>query len=114
MILSPPRQTFGLTYATRLAMAFLLLGGAFVVWLIASETNTTSPIPYAIEGALVVLTIVFWIMIGKSALSVHDEGIRRVSAFGTKELEWHRVREYRYRVAPMQGGGLVGALYLAA
>ena len=80
MILSPPRQTFGLTYATRLGMAFLLLGGAFVVWLIASETNTTSTIPYAIEGGLVVLTVVFWIMIGKSALSVHDEGIRRVSA----------------------------------
>ena len=114
MILSPPRQTFGLTYATRLGMAFLLLGGAFVVWLIASETNTTSTIPYAIEGGLVVLTVVFWIMMGKSALSVHDEGIRRVSAFGTKELEWHRVREYRYRVAPMQGGGLIGALYLAA
>ena len=113
MILSPPRQTFGQTYTTRLALAVFLLGAAFVVWLIATETNTASPVPYAIEGALVVVTIVLWIMIGKTVLTIHDEGIRRSSVFGTKELEWHQVREYRYRVVPVQVGGLLGYALLA-
>jgi hypothetical protein len=114
VILSPPRQTFRQTYTTRIALAVLFLGAAFVVWMIANETNTTSPIPYAIEGALLVLTVVFWIMIGKTVLTIQDEGVRRTSAFGTKELEWHQVREYRYRVVPVQAGGGLGYLALAA
>ncbi len=114
MILSPPRQTFRQTYTTRMALAVLLLGAALVVWMIATETKTASPIPYAIEGALVVLTVVFWIMIGKTVLTIHDEGVRRASVFGTKELEWHQVREYRYRVVPVQVGGLIGYIAVAA
>jgi hypothetical protein len=53
-------------------------------------------------------------MMGKTALSVHDEGVRKVSVFGTKELEWSQIKEYRYRVTPMgQGGGLAVIIYFA-
>lgn len=117
MILSPPRQTFRPTYTTRVAMAIFFLGGALVVWLVQSESNVDSVWPYLAEGALVVLTVVFWIMIGKSRLTIHDEGVRYTSVFGTKELEWHQVREYRYRVVPVSGyhtGGLLGMAIVAA
>lgn len=114
MILSPPRETFRQTYTPRVALAVLLLGTAFIVWLIASQASSNPQIAYAVAGALVVLTVVFWIMIGKTVLTVHDEGVRRVSVFGTKELEWHQVREYRYRVVPVQVGGLIGYMVVAA
>jgi len=114
VILSPPRETFRQTYTPRVALAVLLLGAAFIVWLIASQASSNPQIAYAVAGALVVLTVVFWIMIGKTVLTVHDEGVRRVSVFGTKELEWHQVREYRYRVVPVQVGGLIGYMVVAA
>ena len=114
MILSPPRETFRQTYTTRVALAVLLLGMAFIIWLIASQTGANPQVAYGIAGALVVLTVVFWIMIGRTVLTIHDEGVRRVSAFGTRELEWRQVREYRYRVVPVQVGGLVGYVVVAA
>jgi hypothetical protein len=105
---------FRQTYTARVALAVLLLGAALMIWMIATETNAASPIHYAVEAALVILTVVVWIMIGKTVLTIHDEGVRRTSVFGTKELEWHRVREYRYRVVPVQAGGLVGVIAIAA
>ena len=115
MILSPPRQTFRQNFTLRTALTVLLLGGAFVIWVFAQESNVTSPIPYVVQGALVVFTVVIWILLGKTALSIHDEGVRYSSALGTKELEWRQVREYRYRVSPMSGGGgLIGYAIIAA
>ena len=114
MIISPPRQTFRQTYTTRVALAVLLLGAAFITWMIADESNIKSATPIVIEAVLVVLTVVFWIMIGKTVLTIHDEGVRRTSVFGVKEMEWRQVREYRYRVVPVQAGGLVGVVALAA
>jgi len=114
VILSPPRATFRQTYNARLALAFVLLMAAVAVWLIGPQTGLNPQIVYAVMGALVVLTAVFWVMIGKTVLTVHDEGVRCVTAFGTKELDWRQVREYRYRVVPVQsGGGLIGYLLIA-
>jgi hypothetical protein len=117
MILSPPRQTFRQTYTTRIAMAVFFLGAALVVWMIQSEAGVDAIWPYLAEGALVALTVVFWIMIGKTQLTIHDEGVRYTNVFGSKELEWHQVREYRYRVVPVSGyhgGGLIGVIIIAA
>lgn len=114
MILSPPRETFRQTYNGRLALAFVLLSIAFALWLLSAEMGMKPQIAYAVEATLVLLTVVCWVAIGKTVLTIHDEGVRRVSAFGTTELEWRQVREYRYRVVPVQtGGGLIGYLLLA-
>jgi hypothetical protein len=115
LILSPPRQTFRQNLTLRTTLTVLLVGGAFVVWIFAQESGVTSSIPYLVQGALVVFTVIFWILLGKTAISVHDEGVRYTNALGTKELEWHQVREYRYRVSPRSnGGGLVGLAITAA
>ena len=55
--------------------------------------DAKSPGGYAFAAALVVLTVVSWIMIGKSVLTIHDEGIRRTSAFGPlrltlRDIQW--------------------------
>lgn len=112
MIVSPPRQTYRQTYNARFGLAVMFLGAALIVYFVAADAKW-APGNYVV-GALVLLTIVSWILIGKSSLTIHDEGIRLVTAFGTKELEWRLVREYRYRVVPVQGGGLIGALMIAA
>lgn len=112
MIISPPRQTFRQTYNSRFAIAVVLLTTAIIVYFIAADAKW--PFGNAAVGALVVLTVVLWFVIGKIELTIHDEGVRYKSLFGVKELEWRQVREYRYRVVPVQGGGLIGYAMLAA
>ena len=69
----------------------------------------------AIAAGLVALTIALVVAIGKTVVTIHAEGVRRTSVFGVTEIEWKDVREYRYRVAPVQhAGGLLGALIIAA
>jgi hypothetical protein len=50
--------------------------------------------------------------IGRTVITIHDEGVRRKTLLGTKELNWHQVREYRFVVMPVPvrsagGGALV-------
>src|SRR5207245_8139544 len=56
--------------------------------------------------------VAVWIVIGKSALTISDSGLRRESAFGQQELAWSQVAETRYQVVPINlyaHFGLIGA-----
>ena len=90
----------------------MLVSTALIVYFVAAEAKW----PYGnyVVAALAILTVVLWIVIGKIVLTIHDEGVRYTSVFGIKEMEWRQVREYRYRVVPVQGGGLIGYAMLAA
>lgn len=112
MIISPPRQTFRQTYNARWGLAVMLVTTALIVYFVAADAKW----PYGnyVVAALAILTVAVWIVIGKTVLTLHDEGVRYTSVFGIKEMEWRQVREYRYRVVPVQGGGLIGYAMLAA
>jgi hypothetical protein len=107
MIVSPARATHRQTYAVRIALTllFLFLAG---MTLVVGEGQFTPPVLIAL-AILAAVNIALWVLIGKTVLTIHDDGIRRVSITGTKEIEWRNVREYRYRAIPVQAGGLLGA-----
>lgn len=111
MIVSPPQQIHGQTVAIRLGVTILLLL-AIIPLAVAGSDNAgkIEPVALAIAGALAILGIAFWVIVGKTVLTIHSEGIRRTTAFGQMEITWDEVQETRYRVIPVQAGGLVGGL----
>ena len=108
MIVSPPRATYRQSYAARIALTILFLFLAAIPLMVADGQFT--PLVIALSLAILAIDAVLCWMIAKSVLSVHDEGLRRASIFGVKEIEWRNVKEYRYRAVPVQAGGLLGAL----
>lgn len=115
MFLSPPQQSHGQTIAVRLALTLLLLL-AIVPLTIASfgEKGRIEYVPLSIAAALLAVCVVLWIVIGKTVLSLHPEGICRTTAFSAMEIAWEDVAETRYRVIPIQVGGLFGMAAQAA
>jgi hypothetical protein len=112
MIVSPPRATYRQSYAARIALTILFLCLAALPPIFAQGEFT--PLVIAAMVAIVALDVAICWMIGKSILTIHDEGIRRTSIFGLKEIEWRNVKEYRYRAVPTQGAahGLLGVIVI--
>ena len=50
----------------------------------------------------------FWILFGKSTLTINDAGIRRETVFGQQEMAWSQITETRYRVTPVNVYGHFG------
>jgi hypothetical protein len=114
MIQSPPRRVFGQTVVLRLALGlvFLLIAGVFIAAGLGSD-----PVEYTgvAVGVLVLAAYAgLWIAIGRTKVEVFREGVRRSSVLGTRELLWNDIAEYRYRIIPVQTGGLVGGVIGAA
>jgi hypothetical protein len=112
MIQSPPRRVFRQTTALRLAigLGFLLLAALFIAAGVGSEDPMGIGVGVLILGAYAAL----WVAMGKTTLTLFTEGVRRSSVFGTRELLWSDISEYRYQIIPIQTGGLVGGLVGAA
>lgn len=115
MFASPPQQSHGQTAALRLALGLLLLLIVVPLALVAvGGKEGTEPVSLAVAVALVALYAGVWVVVGKTVLTIHPEGIRRTTAFGAIEILWEEVVETRYRVVPVQIGGLVGVAARAA
>jgi hypothetical protein len=113
MIISPASATYRQTYTIRVAVAILF--SIPITVLAFAGVNGTEKLPLVIAIALLAAVIAIWIAIGKTTVSIHQEGIRRTSVFGVKEIEWKNVREYRYKLVPIQtGGGLLGYAIMRA
>jgi hypothetical protein len=52
----------------------------------------------------------FWILFGKSTLTISDSGIRRESVFGQQDMAWSQISETRYRVTPVSVYGHLGLI----
>jgi hypothetical protein len=115
MILSPPRETYRQSYVARVALTVVALIAAALVYFIGADEHST--ITPWIAAAIVAADVAICFAIGKTVLTIHDEGIRRVSLFGVKEIDWRNVSEYRYRVVNSNAagvhGGLIGILIVA-
>lgn len=116
MFVSPPEQEHGQTIAVRLGISllFLLVIGLFILAGFSAPVGRTEPVPFAIAAGLAVVCVVLWVLIGKTRLSIHPEGIRKTMAFGETEIRWEDVKETRYRVIPVQAGGVLGYAATAA
>jgi len=93
----------------------IFFGGIF--FLIGYQDH--SPLLMAIGVVTLGIFVACWIIISKIVVTIHDEGIRRTTMFGVREITWRDVAEYRFRAVPMQGaghaaGGLIGVLIVAA
>lgn len=114
MIQSPPRRIFRQTVALRLALGllFLLAAGLFI----AAGLGTDPPDYTGVVVGVLILAAyaALWVAMGKTTLTVFTEGVRRSSVFGTRELLWSDISEYRYQIIPIQAGGLIGGLVGAA
>jgi len=115
MILSPPRAVFGQTLALRGALGVLALFAAGISFLVALGSNP-SDFPGVQVGVAVLLVYAgLCYAIGRTKASVFSEGVQVSSVFGTREMLWSDVAEYRYRITPRMGAGfLVGGLIGAA
>jgi hypothetical protein len=118
LIVSPPQQVHRQTVAIRLAVTLLFLvaiGLLVMAGLDKGNAGKVERVPLAVAVVLAILCIVFWVIVGKTILSIHSEGLSRTTAFGLTEITWDAVQETRYRVIPLQvGGGLLGIAAVAA
>jgi hypothetical protein len=106
-------RRFGAAYTVRILAALGALGVLVGLW--ASQPSRTSPHPALIwiSVAVVGASVALWILLGKTALTINDFGVRRESVFGQEELAWSQIAETRYRVTPINvyaHFGLLGAL----
>lgn len=111
--ISPPTQSLGQTFTVRLAISFVFLVPTVILVMVTLGEKPLNTVPLAIAGGLVVLCGVLWVVIGKTVLSIHPEGLRRTTAFGETELPWEEIRETRFQAIPVQAGGLIGFAALA-
>jgi hypothetical protein len=115
MILSPPRAVFGQTIALRVALGILALLAAGFPFLIALGSNPSELPGVQIAAAVLIVYAGLCYAIGRTTASVFPEGVQRSSVFGTQEMLWSEVAEYRYRITPRMGAGLaIGGLIGAA
>ncbi len=107
-------RRFGAAYTARIIVVLVVLGLLAGMWATQEDPRITShPILLWVSIALGFAGVGLWIVLGKSALTISDSGVRRESAFGQQELAWSQVVETRYQVVPINvyaHFGLIGAL----
>lgn len=116
MFISPPSQSHGQTVVLRLviALAFLIPVAIILAIVLSEPPEKREASAFAVAAGLVVVCAVLWVVIGKTVLHIHPEGIRRASAFGETEMRWEDIRETRFQAIPVQAGGLIGYAAIAA
>jgi hypothetical protein len=107
-------RRFGAAYTARIIVVLVVLGLLAGMWASQEDPRIAShPTLLWISLALGFAGVGMWIVLGKSALTISDSGLRRESAFGQQELAWSQVVETRYQVLPINvyaHFGLIGAL----
>jgi hypothetical protein len=112
-------RRFGAAYTVRGVIALAVAGMLIGLWAAASNDPnglSRSTLEW-ISFAAIAFVVAVWIVIGKSALTISDAGIRRESLFGQQEMAWGQISETRYRVVPINvyaHFGLLGALVAMA
>jgi hypothetical protein len=105
---------FGPSLTGRLMVALGVLLAIVFVWALADNPSPSlhSELLWTSAG-LVIAGVVAWIAIGKTALTINEQGVRRESLLGMQEMAWGQIQETRYRVIPINvyaHFGLIGAL----
>jgi hypothetical protein len=105
---------FGPSLLGRLVLAFGVLLAIVLIWAMANNpTASSNPTLVWISVGLLVAGVVAWIAMGKTQLTINDQGVRRESVLGAQEMAWGQIQDTRYRVIPINvyaHFGLIGAL----
>ena len=110
---SSGERKFGQTYALRVLLALLMGLPLALVWSWADTTQNPGQVMLWACIAAGVIVLIFWVLIGKTTLTLSEAGVRRESVFGSQEILWPQVAETRYLVTPIRVWahfGLIGAL----
>jgi len=119
VIISPPEQTYRQNLTLRLA-AFLVPAIAWtIVGIIALDEPEVPATAVGIAILLTILWVVLWVAVGKAEVTIHTEGIRRVTVLGVQEMVWQDIVETRFSQVPVSHAaaahfGLLGYLIAAA
>jgi len=102
---------FGVAYTARILVVVVTLGLLAGLWFSQDDPSTTAhPTLFWISVAIGIVAVVFWIVLGKSALIISDSGARRESVFGQQEMMWSQIAETRYQVVPINVYGHFGLI----
>ena len=84
---------FGPSLVGRLVLVFGVLLAVVLVWAMADKPSPSlhpgllwASVGIAVAGAGA------WIAIGKTALIISDQGVRRESVFGVQEIPWAQIQ----------------------
>jgi hypothetical protein len=113
-------RKFGQSYAMRALGGLILAGLLAAIWFAADDQRFQPAAHQTLLWASLAMLgtyAVFCVVIGKTTLTINQQGLRRDSAFGSQEIFWSQIRESRYIVRPVNYAthfGLIGALIAAA
>jgi hypothetical protein len=116
--LSFGERTYRQNSAWRAALALLIFLPIAIAWSVLDDsTPTANPILMWITAGASLLFIAACVAIGKTVLTITEQGVRRESVFGRQEVFWSQVKETRYVERPIRLGahfGLIGMIMTAA
>jgi hypothetical protein len=107
-------RRFGAAYTARIVLALGVLALVVGLWAAQDDPRASAhPNLLWVSLGLMFTVAALWVVLGKSALTINDSGVRRESAWGQQEIAWNQIMETRYRVVPINvyaHFGLIGAL----
>ncbi len=115
MLISPAE----VTYKQNLVLRLLLLLPVLLAWVMAGILYADASKIEPVSAIIAVLTTLVcgwgWVSIGKAELSLHAEGVRKQTVFGTSELRWDEITQTLFQqttTSQMAGAhlGLLGIL----
>jgi hypothetical protein len=102
-------RRFGAAYLVRILTALVVLGLLVGLWASKDDPRLAShPALLWISLGLLGALAAFWVLFGKSVLTINDAGVRRETVFGQQEMAWSQIAETRYRVTPINVYGHFG------
>jgi hypothetical protein len=111
-------RTYRQNTAWRAVLAVLTFLPVAIAWTALDDpTPTAHPTLLWITACLAVMYAAACIAIGKTVLTITEQGVRRESIFGVQELLWGQIKETRYVERPVRIGahfGLIGMILTAA
>ena len=102
-------RRFGASYSLRIFTALAVLGFLVGIWASLNDPRPAShPTLMWVSVGIIGALAAFWVLFGKSTLTINDAGIRRETVFGQQEMAWSQITETRYRVTPVNVYGHFG------
>ena len=112
------QRTFRQSTTTRMALAVLLFLPLGIAWSLVDDPNpTANPGLMWITAATAVVYMALCVVIGKTILTISEQGVRRETVFGVQEIPWSQIKETRYLEKPVRVGahfGIIGMMMSAA
>jgi hypothetical protein len=104
-------RRFGAAYSARIVAALLVLGFLVGLWLSQDDPRPAShPTLLWVSVGIVGALAAFWVLFGKSTLTLNDAGVRFETVFGQQAMAWSQIAETRYRVTPVSVYGHLGLI----